>query len=33
MLFGEGKVESIGNQCRVKTDAVSVIEQVAILGF
>ena len=33
LLFGDGKAESIGDKCRIKTDAASMIEQVAILGF
>ena len=33
LLFGHGKVESIGDKCRIKTDAATMIEQMTILGF
>ena len=33
LLFCDGKAESIGNKRRIKTDAASMIEQMAIFGF
>ena len=33
LLFGDRKVEPIGNQRRIKTDTASMIEEVTILGF
>ncbi len=33
LLLGDGKVEPVGDQRRIKTDAASMVEQVAILGF
>lgn len=33
LLFGEGEAEPIGHQGRIETDAASMIEEVAVLGF
>ena len=33
LLFGDGKAESIGDKRRIKADATSMIEKVAVLGF